>query len=656
VPVTVLNAFADLKSPGRSLRVDIVVALALFVGVGLYSYFHWKRVVAHGQPFYYQLYFEPAVMIGCGKGFVVARPQVPEMVPFLLRQTDTFSCDHIRPDAPLTTEDMFQQGSWTYLMIAVGWTWRLFGVAWSALGPLFAVLFAGSIVSAYAVFRLGMNRVMALIGAAILTTSPLHLKYLTALRDYAKAPFMLALIFLLGLLVKQRAGWKPVLATAAAYGAVCGLGYGFRTDFLSFIPPFIFVAFAFLEGGVRRNLGLKAAAIAVCLAAFGVAAWPVFASLDRSRPGCQWHVVMMGLARTFDGPLGIEPAPYEVDREYLDEFAHTTATSYAGRRHPGIGRLDYCETGHGNAVREFLTDVVTRFPADLVIRAYASMLRVADLPWIGYQIADESVDEPNFNVGRHRGVAIVIAAVVAMTAIDLRLGLFLAFFLVYFGGLPGLQFDPRHFFHLEIVTWWCGAFLVSAVVGGLRRVAWKPDWAMVAQRALRPAALVAGCLVTLWAVLWASRAYQQPGARRLLSDYVNAPRDLVPLNDALGPDSAGHIRISPRTLPETADFITVDVNASRCGARTAVAFRYDDSRKPYSRVFAVPKDDTPGLTHIFMPIYDGFRRLEVEDAAAGCIDGVYRVREPARFTLLMETMLRPNWRREPLYKQLKSTS
>ena len=78
----------------------------------------------------------------------------------------------------------------------------------------------------------------------------------------------------------------------------------------------------------------------------------------------------------------------------------------------------------------------------------------------------------------------------------------------------------------------------------------------------------------------------------------------------------------------------------------------ETARRAYSRVFSLPRDATPGLTQIFMPIYDGFRRLEFSDVAPGCIDGVYRVREPARFTLLLEVMLRPGWRRAPLYKQL----
>ncbi len=97
----------------------------------------------------------------------------------------------------------------------------------------------------------------------------------------------------------------------------------------------------------------------------------------------------------------------------------------------------------------------------------------------------------------------------------------------------------------------------------------------------------------------------------------------------------------------------VDLDASRCGAHATVAFRYDEKNRAYGRVFSVPRDaNARGLTHIFMPIYDGFERLEFSDAPPGCVDGVYRVREPERFPLLLEVMLRPGWRRAPLYQRL----
>jgi hypothetical protein len=59
----------------------------------------------------------------------------------------------------------------------------------------------------------------------------------------------------------------------------------------------------------------------------------------------------------------------------------------------------------------------------------------------------------------------------------------------------------------------------------------------------------------------------------------------------------------------------------------------------------------PADTHL-RSIYDGFRDLEFSDAPPGCVEGVYRVREPGRFSLLLEVMLGPGWRRAPLYQRL----
>ena len=47
-----------------------------------------------------------------------------------------------------------------------------------------------------------------------------------------------------------------------------GVGYGFRTDFLAAIPPFFVTVFGFLEGGLLKNVRLKAAAAAVCVVVF----------------------------------------------------------------------------------------------------------------------------------------------------------------------------------------------------------------------------------------------------------------------------------------------------------------------------------------------------------------------------------------------------
>jgi hypothetical protein len=180
-------------------------------------------------------------------------------------------------------------------------------------------------------------------------------------------------------------------------------------------------------------------------------------------------------------------------------------------------------------------------------------------------------------------------------------------------------------------------------------------WRAIAAPVARTAMLLTGCLAVLVLALWAARAYQQAAAQSLLGSYLAAGREQLPLAQVLSPGSEPAIRVSPHTDPETADFIAVDLNGSRCGEHAAVAFRYDEkSRRAYSRVFVVPRDDgSRGLTHIFMPIYGGFERLEFSDTPPGCVDGVYRVREPGRFPLLLEVLLRPGWRRAPLYQRLR---
>jgi len=628
---------------------DGSIAIALFVALGIWGTGYWQRTAGRGQPYYYQIYFEPAVMIACGKGFVVARPQVPEMVAFLQRRVDRFSCDSIGPDVRLGSDEVFQVGSWRYLMLTVGYAWRLLGVSWSGLGPLFGTLFGATIATAYAVFRLGMNPMLALAASMALRFETMHLKYLGVLRDYAKVPFTFALFFLLGLLVAGRATWRRVLMIAAAYGVVLGIGFGFRTDFESDIPPFLLALVCFLEGGVTRNLRMKAAAGAIFAAAFLVTAWPVISTLEKARSGCGWHVVLLGFANTFYAPLGVNAAPYEVNREYLDEWEHTAVTSYMARVHPEIGHIGMCEPSHSMASREYLVDVLRRFPADQIIRMSASVRRIVELPFSPVPGIDDDGDRPvDWGAGHGIGLSLVLATIALMMAVNMRVGLFLLFFLLYFGALPAIQFDHRHFFHLIFITWWAAGFLVQSAITD------REQWRTVASGLPRAAIVLSGCMGLFLVVLWSARWYQQPGVRAILNDYLAAPRERLPLDRVLSGDPGTPIRVAPRTDPETADFLAVDLNRSRCGAKAAVTFRYDDpSRRAFGRTFPVPhQPGAEGLTHIFMPIYDGFGRIEFSDAPEGCVEGVYRVRNPAQFGMLLEVMLSPGWRQQPLYQRL----
>ena len=69
-------------------------------------------------------------------------------------------------------------------------------MAWSALTPLYALLYGITVVLAFAIFRQGMGPIAAGLCALAIAVSTLHLNNLPHLRDYGKAPFVLALVLI----------------------------------------------------------------------------------------------------------------------------------------------------------------------------------------------------------------------------------------------------------------------------------------------------------------------------------------------------------------------------------------------------------------------------------------------------------------------------
>src|SRR4051812_46424478 len=154
---------------GRAI--EAAIAVALFVTAALWGTSYWKASLRAGrQPSFYQPYFEPAAMFACGRGFRLASPPVPAVTSFLAGKRDTLSCSDI-PTSTVMTERGLYQKAWLYLMMSVALFWRAFGLSWSGLGPLFGWVFGATIVSAYAIFRLGMGRAIAVAAAAALMIS-----------------------------------------------------------------------------------------------------------------------------------------------------------------------------------------------------------------------------------------------------------------------------------------------------------------------------------------------------------------------------------------------------------------------------------------------------------------------------------------------------
>src|SRR5215831_17070049 len=350
--------------------VELSIAILLFVVAAVWGTSYWRASLRAGrQPMFYQQYFEPAVMMACGHGFRLATVPIPALRDFLQLKRDALSCSDIPPGTEMTERYLVQK-AWMYLMDSVALAWRVLGISWSGLGPLFGVLFGATIVAAYAIFRLGMGRVISVAGAAALTVSAVHLQNLPHLRDYAKAPFTLVLFALLGLLVSREMTLKRLIAVAIGYGVTLGIGYGFRTDFLVDIPLFPLAVLLFLPGGMRNRLPAKLAAVGVCAVAFVAVAWPILTTVEQ-RGGCQWHAVLLGLT---DGPtdaLMVSRAPYAFGHDFSDDFVYAAASAYAVRTQPDIGHIEYCSHEYDGVTGRYIVALARTFPGDFVTRAIA---------------------------------------------------------------------------------------------------------------------------------------------------------------------------------------------------------------------------------------------------------------------------------------------
>ena len=630
-------ATTSAAAPGR-WRHEVVLVLAVFLASALWATWFWNDWTAKGgRPEFYQAYFEPAVMVACGKGFAASTPVPKALDDFLSRRRDSFECQELPSDLKVGRDHLYQE-AWIYLQYSVGWFWRVAGISWSGMGPVFGLFFGVVIALAYSIFRLGMSRPLAILGAIGMATSMPHLLNLPHLRDYSKAPFTLALVLIIGWLVTSPVRRSTVLLLSAAYGAVVGFGYGFRTDLLVNLPVLVVVLFVFLDGGPAKHLLLKSGATAVFVATFLVVSWPITTAVYE-KGGCQWHVALLGLQSPFEERLHLTPAPYNFGDVYADGYVIRGVQGYARRTEPDGPIPQYCSHEYDVQSGRLLLATLTSFPGDFLTRAYASVLQIVELP---FRAANPDVRQWAW------GAVAVTVAWLLCSAVSLRLGLFLVFIVAYFGAYPAIQFQERHYFHLEFIGWWAMGFVVHQV-SALLRAWWRgyPDRPIDIGRMIRRTATVAllaavVCLGLVGATRWA----QIRQARQLFSAYVDAPK--TPLDLPFGP-------LSGVAQPDWPQFIEVALDEAHCGSRPAVTFQYDRANPDgdFTRTITIARrSPVSGTTRIFLPVFERYSGIAISDASPGCFVGAWRLSDLSAFPLLLGVTLSPDWEKRPLYQRL----
>ena len=417
-----------------------------------------------------------AVALACGHGFVDPGYEPnPGVAAFLNKRIDRISCEEL-PAGESMGPPNFTQRLYRYMTVAV------------AVDLEAARHFLDQIVrAARTAVRDDRRRSLRPVPldddaahrpcrAVIMILSPLQLRYLPQLRDYAKAPFLLTLVLILGLLVTRPFTRRRVFVLAVSYGAVAGIGFGFRNDLLIAALPFVVTVCAFLPVPFRADIGPKLAAVALAALSFVVCAWPIISAYrSGSNSG---HVALLGLMTHFNRPLGVTASVYDWGAPYDDGFAIKVINSYTTRvHHRPVSALS---SEYDRAMVEYLLLIGRHWPADMLIRGYASVIRVLELPFqirlyttaAPPGIADGMIGRLYASLGRlcsRTCMAPVwscsVFAIVTVAGTSVRIATWLLLSLLYFGAYPAVQFDARHFFFLEFIPWLALATVGAGALG-----------------------------------------------------------------------------------------------------------------------------------------------------------------------------------------------
>jgi hypothetical protein len=658
---------------GSDEGVDLIIAAAVFA-VSAWIGVSYVRIpeVARGAMFY-QDRMGPAVAWACGRGltdtdgFVDAgSPGGKALSAFLQRTSDRFDCaalPQLMTHAPLSA---FQSAS-RYLLLALGLVWKVRGVSWNALVPLYGMLFGMVGGAAYLILRYGMNRVLAGAATLLFVTSPLHLSTLPHLRDYAKAPFFFAMTLVLARLVTRSSSPRAVIAWSALIGAVLGVGFGVRFDVETYLVFFVIAICLFLPGPLWRELSIRAMAAAASLVAFVLTAAPILSAFELGRNS--WHVVLLGFAERHDKALGLRSSVYQLGSLYDDSLIATVVNAYWGRVHGATSLVALTTVEYARASAAYYRELANVFPADIVIRAWAAVLQTLMLPF------GAATTGPPPGVSRSavlqlyawRGDLLdvigwsapwVCIGVVALLArVNMRWALCVVAFLMFFGGLASLQFQARHIFLLELVPFWLVGSGLQMLLS-VRRLPKGPWW---------PAIAFAAALFAVVTVPVAGlRAYQQPRAKSLLEQYeAEASQPLTRVADSAG---NGVVRFvvdpleDPRSVAMPSQLVIADFGGAGCDFdRVNMTVRYTPSAIDFSRSIDVAIPDRPEeRVRVLVPVYGPaaargqpqFRLagLELPAHQAPCLQQVSALRDPNRLPLLMDAVLPPDWRNHKLYE------
>jgi len=648
---------------------DTLVALTILILCFSFALTYLQRV-GWGQ--FYQYEFGPAVVWACTGSFE-NRPGSVAFEDFAANKTKNFDCESLPPSPAERIPLKVFQYQTIYLIAAAAVIWAVAGVKWAALYPLGALLAGLFGVSVYGISRLFLRRSWAVAVTFLTTMAPLNLVMLPHLRDYAKAPFLLGIMFICGYLVKSATTPKRFYLAAALAGVVTGIGLGVRSELSMAVPFFGLVLCLVLIASRFRNCRRVVLAFVLFAVMAAGTAYPALPGYING--GTLGHVTLLGLTTPFNKPLGLSSSVYDVGDRYQDKSINDFVQEFAlARTAPDIYLLDPYDATGNRFHLQTLAAYVLNFPADMVIRFCAAALQV-----IGLRFDD--VAPPPFSGWLYRLRSILIwhntgAALLFLFAVLVAwsrplMGALLVLEFTFFACLGALQFSDRHLFYLEIFYW---LSLIGVLAYGLRLIRRSlrnrqsfPGGAY--GRAFTAVAIPAAPIVLSLLLLGSFRIIQQAHVRTLIDQYLTAPRQPVKLieqqvgDDLLLVPIGGIIGMSGATVPMQAPdfagyYLDATVDTARCPNFVATLSYSRDPNDYRSRTVYLLSEDSKGSTEIMFPVlkWEPIEfGIQVNPAQRACVTGLQAIAGYRDLPLPLWLQIPPDWKEGPLY-QVRSGS
>ena len=642
-----------LPVPERRVRRVGFIAESLVIAALMAAAISYGRVAfLHplAAPDYY--YLGPSAMIASAQGFQAPAPGVPAFASFLSRQVARVTADELQ-HAAVRPLDQFDHSA-RYLLSVVGYWWRFTDISWERaadIGGLFHALAVGGV---YALLRLIVPWPWAVAGALWLCTSTLQLSLVPHLRDYSKGAFIIASIPLLLIMSLATPSVRLLYGTAAAAGALIGVGLGFKRDVFVMVPLGLAFLFLFRDRWPWTGLRAKTKLAAVFAGTFFIVSAPV--SLPLVDGGSHtMHVTLLGFARDFNHALGIEPSVHQLVPFYNDAYVGMMVRAY--EQSFSAATFEIPSAGYDRAGERLWLAILRNFPADIVARTLASANQILNLVFLNPDPSIIAVPIPGAAIFTqvytwlHRlngfGWVLAVATVAIAAARSLRHALWVAVLMIGLAGYPSLQFMPRHYLYLQIIPLAAMALLMSRLL--------RVPSGQLPPETGRLIAAVAALIAIVCLPLMLLRPLQQTMLASAITEWSAGARARVHFEAVA--QRAGTTLLTWPTPPGVTLYYELQFEETADTAPIMAGLRYRSATPAtdFSRVLAITSPRRAGriaFAAIHEPGVTEFVGVEVGPRAMSRLQGVYQVEAGGPLRMPLDLRLPGDWRERPLYQRL----